>query len=72
MDHVAHMIPATVGALEPMGADTTRLVIGADDMSWLARYLLGLPWEFEVESPDELRKELRKIGRRLLTVRQSS
>ena len=55
-----------------MGADTTRLVIGADDMSWLARYLLGLPWEFDVESPEELRKELRKIGRRLLAARHSS
>ena len=72
MDHVAHMIPATVEALEILSAETTRLVIGADDMSWLARYLLSLPWEFDVDSPEELRKELRKIGRRLLAARQSS
>ncbi len=72
MDHVAHMIPATVGALEALGADTTRLVIGADDMGWLARYLLGLPWEFDVESPEELRNERRKIGRRLLAARHTS
>ena len=61
-----------MGALETLSDDTTRLVIGADDMSWLARYLLGLPWEFEVESPEELRKELRKIGRRLLAAPHSS
>ena len=72
MDHVAHMIPGTMGALEALDADTTRLVIGADDLGWLARYLLSLPWEFEVESPEELRKELRKIGRRLLAARHSS
>ena len=66
------MIGPMVGSLEPAGADTTRLVIGADDMSWLARYLISLPWEFDVESPDELRKELRKIGRRLLAAPHSS
>ena len=26
-------------------------------MSWLARYPLSLPWEFDVDSPEELRKE---------------
>ena len=71
-DEAVRMIGPMVGSLEPAGADTTRLVIGADDMSWLARYLLSLPWEFDVESPEELQKELRKIGRRLLAARHSS
>ncbi len=56
---------ATVGALEELGPEETRLVIGADDLNWLARYLISFPWDFVVEEPTELTKELRKIGRSL-------
>jgi len=58
-------IAPTVGTLESMDDDNCRLVIGADEMSWLAHFLLGLSFEFEVESPDELRLELAGIGQRL-------
>jgi predicted DNA-binding transcriptional regulator YafY len=30
------------------------------DVDWLARYLAGLPWAFEVRRPDELRDALRR------------
>jgi predicted DNA-binding transcriptional regulator YafY len=68
IEQAAQMIPPTMGALESLGPTTTRLVIGADDVQWLARYLLGFPWDFEVDSPTELSEELTTIGRRLLAV----
>jgi predicted DNA-binding transcriptional regulator YafY len=65
MDTAAAMIPGTVGALEEIGPNECRLEIGADDMGWLARFLLGLPFRFTVEQPPELGEALGKIGRRL-------
>ncbi len=61
----AHAIPGTVGALEAIGPEETRLVIGADDLNWLARYLVSFPWDFVVEEPVELAKALRRLGRSL-------
>jgi predicted DNA-binding transcriptional regulator YafY len=61
----AEAISRTVGTLEPMG-EWTLLRIGADDLDWIARYLAGSPFEFEVRHPPELRAELRAIGRRLV------
>lgn len=60
-----HIAP-TLGTIEPIDQMTSRLLIGADEMDWLARYLLSLPVEFEVEDPPELREELASIGGRLL------
>jgi predicted DNA-binding transcriptional regulator YafY len=65
LEMAQYMIPATVGALEPTEGEECRLVIGADEVSWLARYLLGLPFRFTVEEPAELSTELGEIGRRL-------
>jgi predicted DNA-binding transcriptional regulator YafY len=70
--HASHQealrwIPPTVGALEPIDDSECRLVIGADDIRWLARYLLSLPFWFTVEEPDALGQELVEIGRRLST-----
>lgn len=60
-----HIAP-TVGTIEAIDDSSCRLVIGADEMAWLARYLLNIPIEFEVESPQELKAELAMIGRRLV------
>lgn len=59
-------VAPTVGTLVAIDEKTTRLSIGADDMGWLARFLLGLSMEFEVESPPELKKELVQMGRGLV------
>jgi predicted DNA-binding transcriptional regulator YafY len=60
----AEEIPRTVGTVEP--ADGGALLrIGADDLEWIARYLAGCPFEFEVLDPPELRDSLRFLGRRL-------
>lgn len=59
-------IPPTVGSVEPVDEHSSRLLIGADEMQWLARFLLNLSFDFEVESPDELRTELAGIGEDLV------
>lgn len=63
-------IPPTVGTVEAIDDDKCRLHIGADDMGWLASFLLGLSMRFDVESPPELKAELSRIGEDL-TIRFS-
>lgn len=58
-------VPATIGLVEADG-NHSRLTIGADDLGWLARYLLNLPFDFDVRSPEALREELVALGERLL------
>lgn len=65
--HFAERIIApTVGTVEEIDDQRCRLVIGADEMKWLAHYLLSLEVDFEVEEPDELQVELASIGQSLL------
>lgn len=59
-------VAPTVGTIETIDETRCRLVIGADEVAWLAHYLLGLPFGFEVETPEELRLELAAIGVRLV------
>ena len=74
--HLVRPVPTEratlVGALEPIAADQCLLTIGADDINWLARYLLGLPWDFVIEAPEELEEELKAIGAKLVADYASS
>jgi len=63
LDEAARVIGPMVGSLEEAGENRCILVIGADDLGWLARYLLGLPFRFTVLEPPQLSAELGKIGR---------
>ncbi|HEX6947431.1 MAG TPA: YafY family protein [Acidimicrobiia bacterium] len=60
------MIPITIGQVSSAGAKRSRLHIGADDLEWLARYLVSLEVPFDVVSPDEVKAELVKLGRQLI------
>ena len=64
---VAMFIGPTVGVVEQSapGADTCVVTIGGDP-DWVARYLAGLPVDFEVLDPPEVRDELRALAERLL------
>ena len=57
-------VPVTVGSLKPVRGGTL-LRLGADDLDWIARFLSGLPFAFEVRDPPELRAAVRAHGRRL-------
>ena len=60
-------IGPTVGVVEPVapGSDTCIVTIGGDP-DWVARYLAGLPVDFEVLDPPEVRDELHALAQRLL------
>ncbi|HEU4319954.1 MAG TPA: YafY family protein [Acidimicrobiia bacterium] len=60
------VVAPTVGTIEPIDGESSRLIIGADEISWLTRYLLSLPFRFEVEEPPELREALADFGRTLV------
>jgi len=71
LPEAAAEIRPSVGALEPADGGTV-LRLGADSVEWIARYLAGLPFTFEVRRPPELADALRVLGMRLLTVPPSS
>jgi len=62
----SEVIPRTVGSLEPVEGGTV-LRIGAGELEWIAGYLAGLPFDFEVRHPRELGKALRALARRLVS-----
>ncbi len=62
-EHIAR----TVGSLEEMEG-LTLLRFGADDVDWMARYLVALPFDAEVLEPPELRAAMRALGQRLARI----
>ena len=59
-----HFLRGTIGLFEQT-ADGVLLHNQADDLSWLARQLAGLPFGFHIMTPDALRDELDTIAQRL-------
>jgi predicted DNA-binding transcriptional regulator YafY len=64
-DVVSQAIPATIAVLERATDATTVAHIGGDP-DWIARYLAGLEFAFEVLEPQAVRDELHALGQRLL------
>jgi predicted DNA-binding transcriptional regulator YafY len=64
---VAHEIAPTIAVIEPgpPEATTTCVVIGGD-ADWIARYLAGLPFPFEVLDSAEVLHEIELLAHRLL------
>lgn len=59
-DEIRRLVPKAIADLEPgsnVGHGTTA-TIGTDDLEWLAGYLMGLPWPFEVLEPEALRRHI--------------
>jgi predicted DNA-binding transcriptional regulator YafY len=64
---VAMYVGPTVGVVEQSAPDAADCVVTiGGDPDWVARYLAGLPVEFEVLDPPEVRDELRALAERLL------
>jgi predicted DNA-binding transcriptional regulator YafY len=61
IDWVRREVSPLVGTLDET-EDGTILRLGADKLSWIARYLAGLPFAATVVTPPELRAELRSLG----------
>jgi predicted DNA-binding transcriptional regulator YafY len=60
-------VPVTVGTLQSVRGGTL-LRIGADSLEWIARFLSGLPFTFEVRTPLELRDAVRAHAQRLQAI----
>ena len=65
VETVAHWIPRTIGRLEAVDEDHTRLVSSTDEPDWYAGMLAAVRAPFRVIRPPELREELARLGRRL-------
>ena len=65
---VEREIPPTIAVIEQgrRAATSTTVVMGGD-LDWFGRYLSGLPFPFEVLSPDIVRDEVAAHARRLLS-----
>lgn len=63
----AERVPPTVGVVEAIDVDTSRLTTGADDLTALAIHLALLGVDFTVEAPAALATLVRQLGDRLLS-----
>ena len=59
-DEIRRLVPRAIADLEPRSPTChgTTATIGTDDLEWLAAYLMGLPWSFEVLEPHALRRRI--------------
>ena len=66
-DVVAAEIGPTIAVIEPGPPDaTSTVVVIGGDADWVARYLAGLPFPFEVLDSDDVRREITLLAHRLL------
>jgi predicted DNA-binding transcriptional regulator YafY len=67
VEEASARIGPTVGTLEAVDAGTTRLVLGADDLRYIALRLAALDVDFTIESPPELAAVVVELGARLIS-----
>jgi predicted DNA-binding transcriptional regulator YafY len=65
-DTVARCVPRTLGRLEPVDADTTRLVGSTSNPYWYAEQLATLPAPYRILRCPELQQTTRALGQRFL------
>ena len=58
-------IPPAVGSVRRLDDTTCEVTIESEDLRWLQRFLLRLPFDVEALEPRELRAAFRALGRRL-------
>lgn len=65
VDRVGACLPRTLGRLEPIGEDQTRLVGSTSNPWWYAEELAATPGSFRIVGGPELRHTTRIVGERL-------
>ena len=65
LEAVALRMPRTLGSLQPVDADTTRLVGSTSNPWWYAEQLAGIPVPFRILQGPELQHTARVVGQRL-------
>jgi predicted DNA-binding transcriptional regulator YafY len=66
LNRVGRCLPRALGLLEPVDADTTRLVGSTSNPWWYAEQLAALPASYRIVRCPELQECARVIGQRLL------
>jgi predicted DNA-binding transcriptional regulator YafY len=63
---VARCLPRAAGLVEPLDAQTTRLVGSTSNPAWYAEQLAAIPASYQIVRSPELQRAARVIGQRLL------
>jgi predicted DNA-binding transcriptional regulator YafY len=63
---VARSFPPSLAVVEPAGEDSALLRVAAVELGPLVGYICGMPFEFEVLDPPDLRARVRELGHRLV------
>ncbi len=66
LDRVARCLPRALGRLEPLDAQTSRLVGSTSNPWWYAEQLAAIPASYRIVRCPELQECARVVGRRLL------
>ncbi len=72
MDRVGRCLPRALGRLEPLDAQTTRLVGSTSNPWWYAEQLAAVPASYRIVRCPELQECARVVGQRLLSAGKSS
>ena len=64
-EQARRIVGLTIGVVEADGEQSCLVRIGGD-ADWIARYLASMEVPFEVLEPDDVKRELRALGRRLV------
>jgi predicted DNA-binding transcriptional regulator YafY len=71
VETVARCLPRALGRLEPLDAETTRLVGSTSNPWWYAEQLAAIPASYRLVRCPELQEAARVLGRRLLAAGES-
>ena len=65
-DTVARCVPRSVGRLEPVGPESSRLVGSTSNPKWYAEQLTAIPASYRIVRGPEVQQAARTLGQRLL------
>ena len=71
-DQVARRVARTLGRLEAIDADTTRLVGSTSNPWWYAEQLARIPTSYRIVTGPEVKEAARQLGDRLIAAADSS
>ncbi|TDD59439.1 YafY family transcriptional regulator [Kribbella antibiotica] len=72
VDDIRRCLPRSMGRLEPLSDQQTRLIASTDDPYWYALQLAALNTPYRIVSPPELQQASRDLARRLLEASTSA
>jgi predicted DNA-binding transcriptional regulator YafY len=71
-ERVARCVPRELGRLEPLDAQTCRLVGSTDNPQWYAERLAAIPAPFRIVRCPELQRATRRLGERMLAAAEGA